>query len=429
MKAQFTILITMALALSVAHGASPDDGESVSLEVDSRTAQIEREREEKANRLEPDDVGKVERFLSRFKDEKFLERAASGYNGFRPKVGKMATGGGFAIGPRYLREGLLSGQLTASASAQISTRNYQKIDTQWTLPHLAHGRATFDFYAAHRNYQSINFYGSGPQSTKGGRSDYRLEDTYADGVLGVKPLKGITLGGSAGYLLMNIGQGQDSRFISTDKLFTPAQAPGIDRQTNFLRYGGYAHMDYRDNPLGPKNGGSYLAQWSQYQDREISLHDFRRLDVDLEQYIGLFNRTRVFAFRARTTLTDTDAGQSVPFYLQPILGGSDDLRGFRPYRFSGRNLISLNGEYRWETFSGLDMALFVDAGKVFDRRGQLNFAHLEKSVGFGFRFNVLNQVFLRTDVGFSREGFQVWFKFNDAFGQHRPGTASTQPIL
>jgi hemolysin activation/secretion protein len=119
----------------------------------------------------------------------------------------------------------------------------------------------------------------------------------------------------------------------------------------------------------------------------------------------------------------------VPFYLQPILGGSDDLRGFRPYRFSGRNLISLNGEYRWAAFSGLDMALFVDAGKVFDRRSQLNFAHLEKSVGFGFRFNVLNQVFLRTDVGFSREGFQVWFKFNDAFGQHRPGTASTQPIL
>src|SRR5262249_999203 len=155
-----------------AHAASPADGAPVSGEIDSRRAQIEQGRRQKAQNLEPDDVGRIERFLRRFKDEKFLERVGSGYHGFRPKFGKMATGGGFAIGPSYVREDLLSGQLTARASAQISTRNYQKIDTQWTLPHLAHDRVTFDLYAAHRNYQSINYYGPGPHSTKGGRSDY-----------------------------------------------------------------------------------------------------------------------------------------------------------------------------------------------------------------------------------------------------------------
>src|SRR5262249_30348648 len=232
----------------------------------------------------------------------------------------------------------------------------QKIETQWTVPHLAGNYLRFDFYAAHRNYQSINYYGPGARSTKGGRSNYRLEDTYADGVLGVKPFKGFMLGGAAGYLWMNIGPGQDGRFISTDKLFTSADAPGTDRQTNFLRYGGFAQVDYRDNPLGAKNGGNYVVQWTKYLDRELGRYDFGRLDIDLEQYIGLFNRVRVFALRARTTLTDTDAGQTVPFYLQPVLGGSDDLRGFRPYRFSGRNMLSLHGEDRWEAFSGLDMA-------------------------------------------------------------------------
>jgi outer membrane protein assembly factor BamA len=419
-----TLITGIAVTLALSGGAC-----LAIAQVDSRTAQIEREREEKAQRLEPDDVSKTERFLRRFKDEKFMERIAAGNNGFRAKLGKMPTGGGFAIGPEYFREDLLSGQLTARAAAQISTRNYQRIETQWTLPHLASNHATFDFYAAHRNYQSIDYYGPGPRSTKGGRSDYRLEDTSADGVLGVKPFKDFAVGGSAGYLWTNIGPGQDSRFISTDRLFTPAEAPGIDRQTNFLRYNGFAQVDYRDNPLGPKNGGNYVVQWTKYLDRKLGLFDFRRLDIDLEQYIGLFNRTRVFALRARTTLTDTDAGQRVPFYLQPILGGPDDLRGFRPYRFSGRNMLSLNGEYRWEAFSGLDMAVFVDGGKVFERRGQLNFAHLEGSAGFGFRFNVLNQTFLRFDVGFSREGFQVWLKFNDAFGLRTPGTATAQPVL
>src|SRR6476660_4847333 len=98
MKAHFTFLMTIALAVGAAHAASSDDGEPISPEIDSRTAQIEREREEKAKNLEPDNVSKVEGFLRRFKDEKFLEKAASGYNGFRPKIGKMATGGGFAIG-------------------------------------------------------------------------------------------------------------------------------------------------------------------------------------------------------------------------------------------------------------------------------------------------------------------------------------------
>jgi hypothetical protein len=33
----------------------------------------------------------------------------------------------------------------------------------------------------------------------------------------------------------------------------------------------------------------------------------------------------------------------------------------------------------------------------------------------GLRFNVLNNVFLRIDTGFSHEGVQVWLKFGDVF--------------
>ena len=32
------------------------------------------------------------------------------------------------------------------------------------------------------------------------------------------------------------------------------------------------------------------------------------------------------------------------------------------------------------------------------------------------------------DFGWSREGFQVWFKFNDFFRQRPLGTAGAQPI-
>jgi hypothetical protein len=86
----------------------------------------------------------------------------------------------------------------------------------------------------------------------------------------------------------------------------------------------------------------------------------------------------------------------------------------------------LNVEYRYEIFSGLDMAIFADAGKVAPRRDLINFRNLESTVGFGLRFNVRNNVFMRIDTGFSQEGFQVWLKFNDIFNIFPSRTSSSQ---
>ena len=91
-------------------------------------------------------------------------------------------------------------------------------------------------------------------------------------------------------------------------------------------------------------------------------------------------------------------------------------------------MLNLTAEYRWEAFSGLDMAIFFDSGKVFPTHGQLNLSHMEGCGGFGLRFNVQNRTFIRMDFGWSREGMQVWFKFNDIFRPRPLGTASAQPI-
>ena len=397
-------------------------------QADSRVAEIEKERQERSAHLEADRRSKFEQKLVDIEQTKLLERLLGGVHGFQAKIGGLVSGSGFAIGPEYLREDLFSGNLTFRTSAEASYKLYQKYELQMTLPKLAANRMFADFYSSHRNYPRINFYGLGPRSAKGQRSDYRLEDTGADAIIGVRPVRVLKLGGSAGYLWVNVGPGTDPRLISTEKEFSPEQAPGIDRQTNFSRYSGFAQVDYRDDPRGPKSGGNYVAQYAWYQDRQLRLHDFRRFDVDLQQYLGFFNKRRVIALRARTVLTDTDGAQVLPFYMNPVLGGSEELRGFRPFRFADKNLLSLTGEYRWEAFSGLDMALWVDGGKVFSRHSQLNFSNLEASYGFGLRFNALDRTFIRLDVGFSREGFQIWFKFNDVFAQHPIGTRSAQPI-
>ena len=51
----------------------------------------------------------------------------------------------------------------------------------------------------------------------------------------------------------------------------------------------------------------------------------------------------------------------------PDLGGSHTLRGYPTWRFRDRNRLLLTGEYRWTAGPFVDMALFLDAGKVAPR--------------------------------------------------------------
>jgi outer membrane translocation and assembly module TamA len=74
----------------------------------------------------------------------------------------------------------------------------------------------------------------------------------------------------------------------------------------------------------------------------------------------------------------------------------------------------MNGEYLFEVVTGLRMAVFMDAGKVFPRWQQLNFSRLEKNYGFGFRGGAGSGA-LRLDFGFSREGVQAWLVFDNVF--------------
>ncbi|MBX5494446.1 MAG: BamA/TamA family outer membrane protein [Bryobacteraceae bacterium] len=381
----------------------------------TRAEEIQEERRRKQASLAPDETAGIERALQQIKEYKILERFTAGIAGFRLRLGGLATGSGFAIGPEYLRRDLADGKYTFRASTMLSTRSWYLQEVQFSAPHLLQDSAFFDLSAVHRNFGSLNYYGPGQDSRKTGRSNFRLEDTDFSATAGIRPFKNVVAAATGGYLLVNAGPGIDSRFASADQIYTEATTPGLTQQTNFLHAGGVLQYDYRDNPGGPRRGGNYFANFNYYLDRDLNQFSFRRLNLEAQQYFPFFHERRVIALRARSATTYAGSGQRVPFYLQPVLGGSDDLRGFRPFRFYGDNLLLMNAEYRWETFSGLDAALFFDAGKVYDRRSQLNLHDLETSYGFGLRANVRNNVFLRVDVGFSREGFQVWLKFNNVF--------------
>jgi outer membrane protein assembly factor BamA len=400
----------IAIAFASTLFASP-----AAAQITTRAQEIEAERGQKAAALEPEELKGVELRVLQFQQSRILDKITSGIAGFRPKIGGMITGSGFAAGPEYYRDDLTGGKVIFRTSASLSTKLYQLYDVELDIPHLADDHLFLDLLTVYRNYSQINYYGPGPNSKLTGRSNYRFEETSLGFRTGVRPVKHLRLGVIGDYLAINTGPGADERLASTERIYSPLLAPGVDRQSDFLRGGVFAQFDTRDYRGGPRRGLNYIGTYSYYKDLQLDRFSFRKLDLELQHYIPFLNDRRVIALRAKSILTYQNPGQLVPFYLQPVLGGSDDLRGFRSFRFYDNNMMVLNAEYRYEIFAGMDMAIFADAGKVFPRRAQWNFSNLEHAYGIGMRFNVRNSVFMRIDAGFSHEGAQVWLKFNNVF--------------
>lgn len=236
---------------------------------DSRAGEWRAARVEKAAQLAPEEVSGTEAKLNRFRDSRMLERLTQGIAGFRMRLGGLATGQGFSVGPEYARREIARGQVEFRGSARAAGSGALLFDLQLTLPKLANERVFVDLYALHQNYPRIDYYGQGAESEKGSRTNFRLETNSYDVTAGVKPVRPLKLGVTAGYIGTNAGPGNREGIASTEQVFGPGATPALAHQPDFWQAGVLAHLDYRDNPGGPRAGGSYLARYAYYDDRTL----------------------------------------------------------------------------------------------------------------------------------------------------------------
>jgi hypothetical protein len=391
-------------------------GSAALAQTPTRTEQWEKRRVAEGGVYGDDERSLIETGAQFLEDKRLLERFSRGIGGVRVVLGNLMPGAGFALGPEYYRDEIRDGAVQFRVAARASLRKNLLGEAEFALPRLWNDKLQLDLYTRWRNFNNVPYYGLGPDSLKSQRTAFRLEDAAYEFHSALQPKRGLKLAAGAGILQINVGRGDDPRYGSSELLFAPRQAPGIDVQSRFVRTGVLASYDWRDYPGGAKYGGFYEARFDYFRDTDAERYTHRRLTLEAQQTIPFANRRRVISLRAKSLLTFENTNQILPFFLMPMLGGQNDMRGFRFGRFYGNNALVMNAEYRWEIFTGLDGALFYDAGKVFQRRGQLNFRDLEGSAGFGFRVNARNTTFLRFDVGFSHEGFQLWMSFNDVFG-------------
>jgi outer membrane protein assembly factor BamA len=335
--------------------------------------------------------------------------------GFYPKLGSLAVGSGFAYGAGFRDRDLFNDNGRLDLWAARSIRGYWATEARMTLPRLASNHLYVESWVGRRDYPEEDYFGLGPSSNRSDRTSYAIQSNHVGARLGVRPFSKALFGGGIEYLTPRLGPGQDRRVPSIEQIFDPGTAPGLGESVNHLRSMAFAEIDYRE-PRNARRGGWYRVEFSHVDDRTTGTYTFNRVDADLRQFIGFLAERRVLAARLFVSTSDTDQGQVMPFYLMPTLGGNDTLRGFREYRFRGPHAILLQGEYRFEVWSGLDVALFYDAGKVAMTRSDLDFENLQSDYGFGFRFNTNAGTVLRVDAAFgSRDGKHLYIVWGGVF--------------
>ena len=315
--------------------------------------------------------------------------SGKGANGWQLVLGGMRSGQGMSVGVGYRRFDIWRERLDYRVTARGTPQLAFLLDFELDFASISSER--FEVVYEVRELAPDGLLRPGRDSLESNRTSYLFDDLSTDLVAGFEPFANFSAGLTAGWLGIHTGSGKRGGVPSTEEVFTSETTPGLGQDTDFFRWGGFVAYDWRDSRSGARSGGFYGARFREYNDVNENLYGFKQGEFDFQQYFPYFNETRVVAFRVMAIVSFAENGQRLPFYLQPTLGGNDDLRGFQRYRFYDDNAIFASVEHRWHAFTGLEMAVFADAGKVSlesfrhrlqrprrERRHRLSLSHVRR---------------------------------------------------
>jgi hypothetical protein len=355
---------------------------------ETRAAVLAEEQAEKAKDLPPYDPSRAERIIT---------RAVRGFSapptGLYPAFGSVYSGGGFALGPAYRR--YYGDRSTLDARALYSIRSYKLAEVGTNSPGHAGGHVDLYARTTWLDATEVAFYGIGPDSRRDDRTSFRLREGSALGGVRARTLRWLVLGAA----------------LSFEDFTTPAPRPLAD--PTYVHSTASAGVDWRPSAGYARRGGLYAVEYHNYADRNDSF-SFERIDAEVVQHLPILRENWVLSLRA--AVQETLDGGVVPYFMLPALGSASTLRGYSSWRFRDRHSEIFSAEWRWiPNRLGLDMAIFVDAGKVASRRSDLDFQGLKSDIGIGVRFHGPAATPFRIELARGSEGLRLVFAGGPAF--------------
>jgi hypothetical protein len=316
--------------------------------------------------------------------------------GFHPAVGGIVPGSGFAGGMVYNFERAsaslpvrFSGSMEARGSYNGSWTAGGKLDIfgSGNSPDDRHIHATLD--AEHYELPQLTYFGLGNSSSLANESLFGLSQTTGGGHIDFPVPGGFFIGGGLAGLLNSTSPVPEASLPSIEQRFTPANTPGLTADTTYIVAGGGINWIH---PVAPHLEGfsSALTTGFRWFHATSGPYSFRRIDAIWQNRYTPATSVGLGTISATARFIESwaPAGNSMPFYLQPTIGGTninnvDVLRSYRDYRFRAPNVLAFQAEYRrtiWGPFAALG---FYDVGRVAEQRSDIGIAHMRHSFGAG----------------------------------------------
>jgi hypothetical protein len=320
-------------------------------------------------------------------------------NGIYVDRGNMIPGAGWlSVGPGF-KHWYRKDTVFVDASAAFSVNSYRMAQGRFELPAFLKSRLALGVQARWQDFGRVAYYGVGPDTTTDLRSFYSVESNQFSAYASLRPSRWMHIDGQLGWMNPEVGHVRGSLLagVSEKRTFVPVEA-------SFT-------IDTRDFPGHPTSGIVLRAVGARYDDRSDGTQSFDQYEGEAAGFLPLGGGRVVLAVHGWVVGTEPRNGQTVPFYLQPSLGGSNTLRGFTDYRFHDNSMLAANAEMRIALMTHLDLAVFADAGNVAARTRDLDLAR--KSFGAGFRLHTRRETFAMIDAAHGDEGWRFLLRLHD----------------
>ncbi|HTW38478.1 MAG TPA: BamA/TamA family outer membrane protein [Steroidobacteraceae bacterium] len=302
-----------------------------------------------------------------------------------------------------------------SVEAGLNERVQRSVDLEFEKGLLREHRWSYNLSMIYERDGTPRFYGIG-----NGTNEYAATNYTTNGELVLAQL---------GVNLSQALQVQYTfRFQSVDVL--PGTLPGIPSiQQLYAGELGTTHeildrvsvaYDTRDSITVPSTGMRWVVYTGLATHSSFGELAYSEAGVDGSMYWPVGSDTVLASHVALRYLPTLD---SAAFWELSTLGGGDSvigaeqpLRGFGEGRFTGRNSFSFTTEMRqrildfglFNTELELELAPFMDLGRVFNTVGTFPLSQLHKVFGLGFRGIARPFIVGHVDVGYGSEGAAVF---------------------
>jgi hypothetical protein len=373
----------------------------------SRAALIEQAQAAKAGDLRPAAPGKAEEYVSRISDMLLSDQLH--WHTFWQSA---YSGGGFTLGAGYTR--FVSAYNFVDVRGSITFSGYKRIEAEFIAPELFGRRGTLSVLGGWREATQVGFYGLGMTSTEDNRANYSFKQPRASALLEVFPVRrGLLVRG--GLEVSRWAQDSGSGDVpSVENVYTPTTLPGLQTQPVYWHTQGTVGFDSRPARGYARRGAFYGVTFHDFTDQGKQ-HGFDQIDYEAIQHIPILRETWVVSLHGLAQTTFDKAGQQIPFYMMPSLGGGSDLRAYASWRLRDLNSLLLQAEWRVIANRFLDMAVFYDAGKVAASRSDLDVSGMKSDYGLGFRWHGQLATPLRIELTKGNEGFGLVLAASEAF--------------